>query len=201
MLEGTFSDEHGDWPAGSYLLNPEGSHHSPFSEQGCLLFVKQRQYPGASREHVSVKTHERSWQPSVRKNTSWKKLYAQEPYTDFMRLESWDTPAEIGQINFPHGAEILVLKGSFADQYDSFPTYCWLRIPTGGAINPTSNDYCELYIKEGALAICAARSASGFDSFIEKLSQYPGAGGKIHTIWIHTVLADQSIQGCLYNIR
>lgn len=149
VLEGIFSDEHGDWPAGSYLLNPEGFRHAPFSEQGCLLFVKLRQYPGAGREHVVVKTHERPWQSSVRKNTSWKKLYAQEPYTDFMRLESWDTPAAIGQINFPHGAEILVLKGSFADQYGSYATHCWLRIPAGGAINPTSNEYCELYIKEG----------------------------------------------------
>lgn len=24
VLEGTFSDEHGDWHAGTYLLNPEG---------------------------------------------------------------------------------------------------------------------------------------------------------------------------------
>ena len=29
VLDGTFSDEHGDWPAGTYLLNPEGFHHAP----------------------------------------------------------------------------------------------------------------------------------------------------------------------------
>src|SRR5690348_18389476 len=27
VLAGVFSDEHGDWPAGSYLLNPEGFRH------------------------------------------------------------------------------------------------------------------------------------------------------------------------------
>ncbi|MDP4650442.1 MAG: cupin domain-containing protein [Haliea sp.] len=149
VLEGVFSDEHGDWPAGSYLLNPEGFQHAPFSRDGCLLFVKLRQYPGPDREHVALSTQGSPWQPSIRKNTSWKKLYAQEPYTDFMRLESWDTPAAIGQINFPQGAEILVLRGSFADDHGHYGTHCWLRIPAGGAINPISDDYCELYIKEG----------------------------------------------------
>ncbi|MBW2396116.1 MAG: cupin domain-containing protein [Deltaproteobacteria bacterium] len=34
VLEGIFSDEHGDWPAGTHLLNPEGFHHAPFSRDG-----------------------------------------------------------------------------------------------------------------------------------------------------------------------
>ncbi|MCH7887928.1 MAG: cupin domain-containing protein, partial [Proteobacteria bacterium] len=33
-LEGVFSDVHGDYPAGTYLLNPEGFSHGPFSEHG-----------------------------------------------------------------------------------------------------------------------------------------------------------------------
>jgi anti-sigma factor ChrR (cupin superfamily) len=48
VLEAVFSDEHGDWLAGTYLLNPEGFHHRPFSREGCTLFVKLRQYPGAT---------------------------------------------------------------------------------------------------------------------------------------------------------
>ena len=42
VLEGVFSDETGHYPAGSYLMNPPGSFHAPFSEQGCTLFVKLR---------------------------------------------------------------------------------------------------------------------------------------------------------------
>jgi anti-sigma factor ChrR (cupin superfamily) len=34
VLDGVFSDEHGDWPAGTYLLNPEGFRHAPFSREG-----------------------------------------------------------------------------------------------------------------------------------------------------------------------
>ena len=39
VLEGTFSDENGDYPVGTYLRNPDGSKHSPFSKYGCKLFV------------------------------------------------------------------------------------------------------------------------------------------------------------------
>lgn len=44
VLEGVFQDEHGDFPAGSYVRNPPGSQHRPFSDGGCLIFVKLRQF-------------------------------------------------------------------------------------------------------------------------------------------------------------
>ena len=44
VLEGTFSDENGDYPAGTYLRNPDGSKHTPFSNEGCKLLVKLRQF-------------------------------------------------------------------------------------------------------------------------------------------------------------
>jgi anti-sigma factor ChrR (cupin superfamily) len=40
VLEGTFQDEHGDYPKGSWLRSPHGSEHTPFSEEGCLIYVK-----------------------------------------------------------------------------------------------------------------------------------------------------------------
>ena len=64
VLEGVFSDEHGDWRAGTFLLNPEGFRHTPFSEPGCLLFVKLRQFPGRERRHIVVDTHKLAWEPS-----------------------------------------------------------------------------------------------------------------------------------------
>ena len=149
VLDGIFSDEHGDWPAGTYLLNPEGFRHSPFSKDGCLLFVKLRQFHGRDRQHISLQSRDEAWRPSVRKTVSWKKLYAQEPYTDFMRLERWDSPQEMGQLNFPQGAELLVLEGGFADGQGHYPVHAWLRIPAGGTLTPVSDAPCEVYIKEG----------------------------------------------------
>ena len=35
VLDGTFSDETGNYSAGTYIMNPPGSSHAPFSESGC----------------------------------------------------------------------------------------------------------------------------------------------------------------------
>lgn len=45
VLSGVFSDEHGDYPAGTYVRNPPGSSHSPFTKEGCLILVKLQQMP------------------------------------------------------------------------------------------------------------------------------------------------------------
>lgn len=149
VLDGVFSDEHGDWPAGTYLLNPEGFRHAPFSKDGCLLFVKLRQFPGESRKHVALDTKTAEWRSSVRPGVAWKKLYAQESFDDHMRLERWAAPGNIGTLNFPQGAELFVLRGSFADAQGNYPTHSWLRLPPGSSLTPEGNTPCELYIKEG----------------------------------------------------
>jgi anti-sigma factor ChrR (cupin superfamily) len=48
VLEGVFSDERGDYPAGTYVRNPPGSRHRPFSRGGCTLFVKLHQFAPAT---------------------------------------------------------------------------------------------------------------------------------------------------------
>ena len=40
VVEGVFSDEHGNYPAGSWLRSPHMSQHQPFSREGCLILVK-----------------------------------------------------------------------------------------------------------------------------------------------------------------
>ncbi len=47
VLEGTFQDEHGDYPAGTWLRSPHLSAHEPFSEEGCLILVKTGHLPQA----------------------------------------------------------------------------------------------------------------------------------------------------------
>src|SRR5688572_31285673 len=89
VLEGVFSDEHGDWPAGTFLLNPEGFRHAPFSESGCVLFVKLRQFPGRTREHVALRTESMPWEP-LRVGVAARRLYSQDGFLDSMRLERWD---------------------------------------------------------------------------------------------------------------
>ena len=58
VLEGVFSDENGDYPAGTYIRNPPGSHHAPFSKEGCTLFVKLDQFGENDLTEVKINTNE-----------------------------------------------------------------------------------------------------------------------------------------------
>ena len=40
VLEGVQSDEHGDYPAGSVILNPAGTAHSVWSTDGCVVLIQ-----------------------------------------------------------------------------------------------------------------------------------------------------------------
>ena len=61
VLEGTFSDEHGDYPQGTYVRNPVGSKHSPFSREGCTILVKLRQMHLADENTVRINYLEADW--------------------------------------------------------------------------------------------------------------------------------------------
>ena len=151
VLEGVFSDEHGDWPAGTYLLNPEGFRHSPFSKPGCILFVKLRQFPGREREHVVVATDELDWRPGTNSAVSYKPLYQQEGFSDHVCLERWAPQADVGAVTYEQGVEFFVLEGEFSDEAGTYGEGCWLRLPMGGTHRPRSANGCTLYVKRSGL--------------------------------------------------
>src|SRR6266853_1198338 len=63
VLDGTLSDESGDYPKGTYLRNPPGSHHAPFSREGCTLLVKLRQFAPDDTARIVLDTNRGAWQP------------------------------------------------------------------------------------------------------------------------------------------
>ena len=151
VLEGVFSDEHGDWPAGTYLLNPEGFRHAPFSREGCLLFVKLRQFPGLDRQHHVIDTGKREWQSTQISGVSRKPLYSQAGYSDTMYLERWDAGTAGATTTYEQGAEYYVLDGEFEDEEGAYPAGTWLRIPAGESHTPRSMTGCDLYVKRGGI--------------------------------------------------
>jgi anti-sigma factor ChrR (cupin superfamily) len=152
VLEGVFSDEHGDWPAGTFLLNPEGFRHTPFSKPGCVLFVKLRQFPGRQRRHVVVDTHALAWETGATPGVSQKTLYQQAGFTDVIRLEHWEAQTDLGVVVYPEGAELFVLDGAFADEHGSYGACHWLRFPVNAAHHPRTVDGCTLYVKRSGLS-------------------------------------------------
>ena len=61
VLDGVFSDDKGDYPAGTYVRNPVGSTHTPFSKEGSTILVKLRQMFPEDREQKVINTLTNSW--------------------------------------------------------------------------------------------------------------------------------------------
>ena len=47
VIEGTWQDDRGTYPAGTWVRFPDGSDHTPHSAEGVLLFVKRGHLPPA----------------------------------------------------------------------------------------------------------------------------------------------------------
>jgi hypothetical protein len=162
VLEGIFSDEHGDWPAGTHLLNPEGFRHAPFSRDGCVLFVKLRQYAGAGREYRKTDIAKIPWHATESVGIEEKTLYEEAGFPDRTRLERWADGTAPGARELPGGIEIFVLEGSLEDADGRYTAGSWLRLPDAAKLDARSAEGCILYVKQGAVrALRDARDENG----------------------------------------
>ncbi len=152
VLEGVFSDEHGDYPAGSYLLNPQGFSHAPFSKQGCVLFVKLRQYPGTDRRQIAIDTNAAEWQPGPAPGISVMPLYAEDGYPESTCLMRFDAGARYPEHDHPAGEELFVLEGAIEDEHGTYRAGGWIRYPPGSSHSVYTENGCVFYAKIGHLA-------------------------------------------------
>lgn len=150
VLDGVFEDEHGAFPAGSYIRNPPGSRHTPGSAPGCTIFVKLWQFDPADAETVRLQTAGLPFQPAAgRPGVTQAALFAHPD--EQVRLEQWVPGAAI-DLALPGGAELLVLAGSFTDGAEAFSTQSWLRLPAGGRLQAQAGPRgCRLWVKAGHL--------------------------------------------------
>ena len=138
VLEGVFQDEHGDYPAGSYIRNPPTSSHTPGAELGCVIFVKLWQFDPEDRTQIKIDTNKMESIPHRdRKGVSIIGLFHDERET--VQIETWDAGANI-QMDIPDGGEILVLEGSLTEHGEPMQQHDWLRIPTGGKLEAVAGD-------------------------------------------------------------
>jgi quercetin dioxygenase-like cupin family protein len=109
VLEGVFQDEHGDYPAGSYVRNPPTSAHTPGSEPGCTILVKLWQFDPTDRTQVRIDTNEREYQRDpLRAGVEVMPLY--QDRHEVVLLERWQAGARVS-LQSPAGLELVVLEG------------------------------------------------------------------------------------------
>ncbi len=152
VLDGVFSDEHGDYPAGTYLLNPKGFRHAPFSREGCTIFVKLCQFAGDGREHIAIDTSEAEWRPARIDGVTMMPLYEHPDYPEKIALYRFAPGASVPLHDHPGGEEVFVIDGAIEDEHGRCPAGTWLRMPPGSSHAPFSKEGCTLYVKMGHLA-------------------------------------------------
>ncbi len=151
VLEGVFSDENGDYPVGTYIRNPPNSKHTPHSKEGCVLFVKLRQFNAQDDSLVRINTNTANWYPGLVPGLSVMPL--QEFDGVGTALVHWAPNTIFNPHTHPGGEEIFVLKGVFHDEHGSYPAGTWIRSPRYSKHAPfTKSEGALIYVKTGHLS-------------------------------------------------
>ena len=138
VLDGVFQDEHGDYPAGSYIRNPPTSSHTPGAEDGCTIFVKLWQFDADDRTQVKIDMNKMEALP-VANRPGVTALPLFQDTRETVRVEIWDKAVEVS-MSLPQGGEFLVLDGNFREGDDTLNTGSWLRVPMGGQLSAIAGD-------------------------------------------------------------
>lgn len=149
VLQGTFSDETGDFHAGTYFRNPKGFVHAPFSREGCTILVKLHQFQPDDTTRLAIETDKAQWQTLP---DGLQVLLLHEFRTERVALVR--LPATLPGIAHEHpgGEEIYVLEGELRDDDGSYPAGTWLRRPPGSRHCPVATRDALLWVKSGHLA-------------------------------------------------
>lgn len=150
VLQGTFSDETGDFGAGTYFRNPVGFLHGPFSREGCLIFVKLHQFSDGDDARLSIDTATAPWQMS---DDGIESLMLHEYQAERVKLLRLPAGALL-DLSAEKSVELLVVEGGLTKGSDSvgneellLPAGTWCRSPQGGCYQ--ANQPTTVWLKIG----------------------------------------------------
>ena len=155
VLSGTFSADDKHYPAGWYLRNPPSSGHTPYSDEGAVIFVKLRQMPSDEGRYVAIDTHDdANWQQQGNREVcqlfsddseqvSLQRINANE---GLFATDTITGSAETG------GTELLVVAGELIEGNHVYQRNSWIRLPVGEQAQIKAGlEGVTVYIKTGHL--------------------------------------------------
>jgi anti-sigma factor ChrR (cupin superfamily) len=147
VLAGVFSDERGDYPAGTYVRNPPGSSHQPFSREGCLILVKLQQFAAYDTQNIVIDVLQKT--ADVSDDTLCRKvLFDGYERVEMVYISQTCVLPEHWQ---EKGIEILLLSGELGYGENSYLQGHWLRLPPDSKGPLTAQKNSKLLIKYGHL--------------------------------------------------
>lgn len=167
VLKGTFKDQFGEFPAGTYVRNPIGSVHAPWvDDDGCTIMVKLLQMAEGDEKdplHIDLEKGKRASGKTVDFGTILD-LY-DNTYTGEHVEMCWVNPnttfssSEKGQ---KEGEEMFVVEGSLLLDGEEYSKWAWLRFPPDADSNHRSKltagpQGAQVYRKVGHLTDAALK--------------------------------------------
>ena len=147
VLDGVFQDEHGDYPAGTYVRNPPTTSHTPGSAPGCTIFVKLWQFDMADRTQFRKDMEAELAVPDAGVATALLHEDAHERVT-YHRLEA----GAVLLSDAPGGTELLMIGGTALANGAELREGSWLRLPSGTPLSATAGaDGAQIWMKTGHL--------------------------------------------------
>jgi anti-sigma factor ChrR (cupin superfamily) len=149
VLEGTFSDENGDYPAGTYFRNPRGFRHAPFSEEGCIILVKLHQFQADDTSRVVIDSRKA---PFSAGQGQLEVLTLHQHKAEQVALVRWPAGEKFQRHRHFGGEEIYVISGEFRDEHGIYPSGTWIRSPHGSEHHPYVERETLIWVKVGHLS-------------------------------------------------
>jgi anti-sigma factor ChrR (cupin superfamily) len=150
VLSGVFSDEHGDYPTGTYVRNPPHSRHTPHTAPGCIIFVKLRQMSPDESDRIVINTTSSAGKAGEQPGLIRLPLY-QAADGETVAIEQLVPGTELPEVDCPAGEEILILEGSLRDRQGNYSRGTWIRNPPGFRRALGSANGATYWVKRGHL--------------------------------------------------
>lgn len=138
VLEGEFGDEHGRYPVGTYVRNPPGSRHTPFSDPGCVIWVKLRQFHPDDDRQVVV-----ALEPAG--GTARQELHRFRDEVVTALVVAAEQVVELPARD--QVQEVLVIEGAVRCAGMRLGRWGWLRVPAGEGVVIRADSECRLLHK------------------------------------------------------
>jgi anti-sigma factor ChrR (cupin superfamily) len=148
VLEGTFSDETGDFHAGTYFRNPKGFVHAPFSKEGCVILVKLHQFDPDDITRLAIRTAAGPWRKA---GPGLEVQYLHEFRSEQVAMLRMTADATGLEHEHPWGEEMYVIEGAIRDEDGTYPAGTWLRRPPKSRHCPVALQDSLIWVKSGHL--------------------------------------------------
>ena len=153
VVEGEFADEHGSYPAGTYIRNPIGTRHSPrVGPGGAVIFGKLHQFDQGDTEQKAINTRRGEWLPGLVDGLQVLPLheFASPRGAEHVALVQWAPNSRFNEHGHFGGEEIFVLEGRLHDEHGAYPAGSWIRSPHQSRHQPYTREQGALiYVKTG----------------------------------------------------